>query len=845
MSASDTSRPRGASLFSLVAIAALAVTLAALTVPWILAATAAGAVERSSALQRGRAAFAIVAPSFVRQALLDDLKAAPDASRAIRDGAAIIALEGVLTAPPNGGTTAVTAPTVMVYGVDERTWTFFGIRDIPAPTGDQVLMGARLAARLGLAAGRAVSVIVPDAGDISPGTLDGRRNRAGRVIEGHLVTTPSFGDLSPFAPASPPTAGQDSMSDAIYLPLARLQDGAAWHERVNVILVASAADDAAAQQAALDRVLADAVTADDLGVSVVDDPSSKTIIVNSRTGAMDDAVVDAVSRAAIDTGGLPTPVLTTLVRAIRHGEREVPYSFVSSLELQAVAPDVHAEELSRAPIVLNASTAARLGVTAGETVQVEYYVQRANGGIERESGEFEVAGVLPMSGLALQPGLTPPLPGITGAPSMAAWVPFVPFESGRITTADEDYWSRHGPTPKAFVPAQVGRALWRTSAMAATAVQMAPADGMTLADAHAQLDLKLRSRLSPAMTGLHVRPLALDAAARANAAASVMRPLTWWLLPLAGAALLLFVAAAQRARWTVIASLPPAVISQAAVFVAVISVGLGGWLMAGHTSPPASGRGSMAGGYELFARTTLPVIDLTPIVRGGPGISAFRVETAMSPDSHITAGPADVRVAAVNAAFIDEGRFAFTASLDRTDEERANPWLLLRREQRDASDPGAAEPPSPIIPAIATPGMLAQLQARLGQDIAMAVDGRRMRLRIVAVSSGRIGDGVFDEALYVNESDFSRWFANTAGFRWLAAGSAGSAENTENRAASGVSSAGTLSERLSTFGVRHALVSASTSTPGPADTMRPRIISLCATLALALAVLYILRTQSH
>ena len=33
--------------------------------------------------------------------------------------------------------------------------------------------------------------------------------------------------------------------------------------------------------------------------------------------------------------------------------------------------------------------------------------------------------------------------------------------------------------------------------------------------------------------------------------------------------------------------------------------------------------------------------------------------------------------------FIAEGRFRFQSSLDRSDEERANPWLLLEREQRD------------------------------------------------------------------------------------------------------------------------------------------------------------------
>ena len=45
--------------------------------------------------------------------------------------------------------------------------------------------------------------------------------------------------------------------------------------------------------------------------------------------------------------------------------------------------------------------------------------------------------------------------------------------------------------------------------------------------------------------------------------------------------------------------------------------------------------------------------------------------------------PRQPRIVGVPREFIDRGRFAFQSSLDRNDEELANPWLLLRRQHDD------------------------------------------------------------------------------------------------------------------------------------------------------------------
>lgn len=754
--------------------AALALAVAAAVLPFLLRGAIRSQAATTAADHRGRAAFAIVGPGFFRAALVDDLRKAPDAGRAIRDAVPVIAVEG--SARLGAGKAAT--PHALIYGVDERFWTFFDLARPDGVANDAIVIAPGLAEDLGVANGDAITITLPYPDDAPAGTLHARRTLDGRTLTGTIAISRDerLNGLSPLA------GGQ--ALPAIYAPLALLQNEALWHDRVNAILVASASDDAGEQRAALEALLPMQTGLDDFGLSLRIDDDAKAVVVDSRTGAMDDGVVDAVSRAAIDTGGLPTPVLTALVRRLRAGSRELAYSFISSLELQAVAPDVHAEELSHPPLVLNAWTAERLAVAPGDAVQVEYYVQRPGGAVETETSEFEVAGVIPMAGLALQPGLTPRLPGITGAPMMHAWTPRVPFETDGLTVVDEDYWAKYATTPKGFTPPQVGRALWRHGVLAATSVQVTPAEGATLDDARAQLEMKLRDRLAPAAVGMHVRALQMDGDAQADAAAAQTTPMLYAGLLAAVAVLLLGVAvgqpsAAQGHRATVM------------VLAGIVALSAGALLVrARQPGDAAAGtRASETGGFAVLAQTTRPLLaDVSTVATGTTGRSTtFKAQDAGGPDSPVTAGPHDVWLAAVSPAFIDEGRFTFTGSMDRTDEERANPWLLLRREQRDASDPGA-EAGSPIVPVVASAGALARLQARLGDDIPFALSGHAVRLRVVAT----LGSALFPDALFLSDADFTSWLPGVAGTRWFAV------ESTET---DGVSATTALVERLTPLGV--------------------------------------------
>jgi hypothetical protein len=115
--------------------------------------------------------------------------------------------------------------------------------------------------------------------------------------------------------------------------------------------------------------------------------------------------------------------------------------------------------------------------------------------------------------------------------------------------------------------------------------------------------------------------------------------------------------------------------------------------------------------------------------------------------------PRNPRIVAPRDAFLDAGRFAFQDSLASTDEERANPWLLLRRHEPDGAVPVIADANS----------MTYVLHRRLGDEIAIPYGDGTLRLRLV----GALRDSIFQSELVMSEADFVRLFPEQAGYRVL------------------------------------------------------------------------------
>lgn len=723
------------------------------------------------------------APRFVRETL---------AEHPIFGGNAvpIIALDGAATVEGR----RAHVPHVLVYGVDDRFWRFHDRPTIQGPAPEDVLLSPALASALNAGPGDRITLTVAFAEAVPPWTLHGRHDDAARPLQLRVapVGTGAVGVLSPL----------DTSRDvpAAFVSLSALQAEPLRQGRVNAIL--GREWDGTATAGGLAASIGTALTLGDYGLQVRHDTASRALMVDSRDGTMDDKTVEAVTGASLAIGSIPTPVLTTMVSTIRRGDREVPSSFVSSLELQVVAPDVHAEELALPPIVLNEWTAKRLGASAGSVVTLDYAVKQRDGRLETDTGQFEVAGIVPLRGIATARSLTPWLPGISGARSMRGWTPRVPFDAARVQPPDEEYWERYGQTPKAFVPPQVGRALWRTSLGSATAVLVTPADDTSLDESRRQLETRLLERLTPAQVGIHTRDLQADGAARVDAARHGARSIWWYALPVAATALFLcFVAASAGRVHLSSAHTGAAAASTGArlrdvtrlnrstavrgVGAALLSAGgLAAWPTPAWRSIVDARQATSTGDFALLIRTTHlmhgPLLGEAGIRRLGLSpapdviLTPFRVHDSESPLSIVTAGPPGVSLGAVTDPFIDQDRFAFTASLDRTDEERANPWLLLRRELRDASDP-AAGPLAPLAPVVASAGTLRALSLDLGDEIAVEALGRPVRLRAMA----SLEPGLLDGVLWMRDATFLEWLPAEAGYRWI--GVAAPASNVPER----------------------------------------------------------------
>ncbi len=197
-----------------------------------------------------------------------------------------------------------------------------------------------------------------------------------------------------------------------------------------------------------------------------------------------------------------------------------------------------------------------------------------------------------------------------------------------------------------------------------------------------------------------------------------------------------------------------------AVFV-IVSVG------AFRLDPPgeAARRDGGTGGFTLYAESAVPLPYDLANVEGrsslgfrepqAPALEDIRIfPLRLRPGDDTSCrslySAAQPRVLGATDAFIDRGGFAFSATLAETEEERANPWTLLRR----TFDDGA-------VAAIGDEAAVKwQLHRNLGQDYVVRDErGAEVRLRFVALLSR----SALQDELIVAEESFTRLFPSISG----------------------------------------------------------------------------------
>jgi putative ABC transport system permease protein len=449
----------------------------------------------------GATEFVVSADRFFGANLANDLKSAKAMANSL-DSCAIIYLQGAVINERTGKR----ALSVNVYGVDQQFWNFQGVGDQKAPEDRAAQVGAALADRLEAQAGDALLLRIETQQGIPRESLYGRRENVGRAVRlvcNQILPAERLGEFT-LRPS------QGSVY-SIFVPLQRLQRDLAQTSRANVILLSSKSRNEDIQKIRV--LLQEKFSLQDVNVRLRSTPSLKGIIVESTRVMLDEPVARAAFEEAAAEGMKSSGVFAYLANSIRAGGREIPYSLIAAADLHqgalnsvdniksASAPEFHANAYD--PIWLTEWAWKDLGVSLGETIEVDYYLWQEEGRLATRSARFSLAGVVPIGG-DIDAALTPDFPGITETANIRSWDPPFPLDLLRIRSQDEEYWERYKATPKAFITLKAGQTLWQNRFGKLSSVRIEFPASVDREAAREKLAQGIRSRIDPESTGFVV-----------------------------------------------------------------------------------------------------------------------------------------------------------------------------------------------------------------------------------------------------------------------------------------------------------------------------------------------------
>ena len=467
---------------------------------------------RDIALQRiGSTDFIVASPEFFTDRLAA-LRTDPDFEKDFAAAAGLVVLPGLATNQETGRR----AGRVIVYGVAPDFWEFHGR---PPATPDEALgdrdvfLSEPLAREIGAAAGSAVLLRIQRPADIPLESLHGRKDDVGRTVRLTVRKVLSASELGEFS-----LQPQQGDVRAAFVSRGRLDaDSIASPGQLNTLLVSSRSGTDTDRRARLEALVRRHAGAADVGLTLrtlssQSDASLPALSIEAPGTLIDERRESAVLETARELSLPATPVLTYLVNGMRAGDRTTPYSLVTAIELTTLVPDLVANDSRLPPIVLNEWAARDLAVKPGDRVTLDYYIWEDPGRLTTKSSTFELAAVVPISGLAADRTFAPHYPGITDSDNLRDWDPPFPIDLRRIRDVDEDYWERYRTTPKAFVPEAFGRAFWGSRYGQATSIRIAAGPGVE------QFGERLRGKIDPIAFGIGVRDIRAETLAASRGA---------------------------------------------------------------------------------------------------------------------------------------------------------------------------------------------------------------------------------------------------------------------------------------------------------------------------------------
>lgn len=434
------------------------------------------------------------------------------------------------------GETRARASGAVVLGVDSRYWGLFeGAESLSSAAdllirrpGDlfaPVVLSAGLAEELAASPGDQLLLSFEEPAEIPRETLVGRREATASVRRLRLTVREIVPDRGAGGFAMASHQGP-SMNVFVDLPtLRRAVFGPDSGDQVNLLLVAGGPETTeTARGGSGGPPLEGLLELDDLGLFA--EAGDGQVTVQSREFVLRPELGRLVSDLAGSRGWPAQPVLTYLANSIATGDRSIPYSTITALDPPAaeslgtfrLVDGSPATALADDEILLNGWAAADLGAEPGDPIDVTYFVVGDRDELTTATRSFRLRGVVAMSGLAVDPRLTPDFPGMAEADDISAWDPPFPVDLDAIRPEDEAYWDDWKAAPKAFVSESVGRELWRSRFGDLTSIRLAPSDDETPAEVAAALAADLARLAEPGELGIQLRALREDRLRQAKGA---------------------------------------------------------------------------------------------------------------------------------------------------------------------------------------------------------------------------------------------------------------------------------------------------------------------------------------
>lgn len=473
----------------------------------------------------------MISERFFREILATELGASPTTGEEYDRVVPAMLLSGTAV----NAATKTRASRVQIQGIDERFHRFWStsetgelsefLKKQPGQLSPPVLINQSLKKELNVEVGDTLLISFQKQNEIHPEFLLGRRDTLDvlqtlRLTVAKIIPDSGVGRFGLRPHQSPPFNA--------YVSLPVLQKALGQEAKVNAILISAPAIPAVDATERLGERLRQVLTLDDFGLTLrrTDDHFS----LETSRFVLKPNVIELARTLAAENEIPVTTVMTYLANEISANGKTVPYSTITALGVNEMMqegigkhPDnqilFRVARLGEGEILLNEWTASELKARPGDRIDVSYYVIGHEEQYLTQHAQFQLKGIVPLTGLAADRELTPKFPGVHDADDMSDWDAPFPVDFNRIRPRDEAYWDEFGATPKAFVSAATGDRLWSSRFGSLTAIRFGAIPGKDLGMTQTIFQDQLLKMINPEQMGFVFQPVkaqGLDAASGAT-----------------------------------------------------------------------------------------------------------------------------------------------------------------------------------------------------------------------------------------------------------------------------------------------------------------------------------------